>query len=115
MARVLIVDKEAQIRKLLQTILVGAGYQVLTAYDPQAAIEMCNSAAGFDVVVSGISLPGMDGHELARWIAGHCPSSRVILMSAIEPVCELCPFAGGCGMIRKPFTPKEVVAKVAEA
>jgi len=43
MARVLIVDKEAQIRKLLKTILVGTGYQVLTAHDPQAAIEIFNS------------------------------------------------------------------------
>jgi len=84
MTRVLIVDKEAQIRKLLQTILVPAGYQVFTAHNPQVALEMCNSLAGFDLVLSGVSLPLMDGHDLARWIAGHCPNSRVILMSALD-------------------------------
>ena len=115
MPRILIVDKDAQIRKLLQTILDYAGYEVLTAPDPQVAIEMCNSLVGFDLVLSGVSLPLMDGHDLARWIAGHCPNSRVILMSAIDSVCEGCPFGSGCGIMRKPFMPKEVVARVAEA
>jgi DNA-binding NtrC family response regulator len=115
MPRILIVDKDAQIRKLLQTILDYAGYEVLTAPDPQVAIEMCNSSEGFDVVLSGVSLPGMDGHDLARWIAAHCPNSRVILMSAVDSVCEVCPFAAGCGIMRKPFIPQAVVGKVAEA
>jgi len=91
MPRVLIVDSEAQIRKLIQTILVRAGYQVFTAHNPQVAIEMCNSLAGFDLVLSSVSLTVMDGHDLARWIAGHCPNSRVILMSAIELVAAAVP------------------------
>ena len=44
MARVLIVEREAQIRKLLKTILDYAGHEVLTAPDSQVAIEMCNAS-----------------------------------------------------------------------
>jgi DNA-binding response OmpR family regulator len=100
---------------LLKTILDYAGHEVLTAPDSQVAIEMCNSSEGFDVVLSGVSLPMMDGHDLARWIASHRPNSQVILMSAMDSVCEWCPFDSGCGIIRKPFMPKEVVARIAEA
>ena len=100
---------------MLKTILDYAGHEVPTAPDPQVAIEMCNSSEFFDVVLSGVSLPMMDGHDLARWIARHCPDSRVILMSAIDSVCEGCPFGAGCGIMRKPFMPQEVVAGVAEA
>jgi CheY-like chemotaxis protein len=112
---ILIVDDEPQISGLLSALLLRAGHEVRTARNPQAAIEMCTPPLCFDLVLSEVSLPVMDGHELARWITGRCPSSRTILMSASAQGCEECPYAPHCALILKPFDPKAVLATVASA
>jgi CheY-like chemotaxis protein len=73
MARLLIVDGEPQIRKLLSTLLGRAGHEVQTARDALAAIAMCGSGSSYDLVVSEVTLPLIDAHELARWIADNHP------------------------------------------
>ena len=113
MPQVLVVDDEELVRKLLRKILVRAGHEVHTADSAQAAITRCAPPASFDVVISDVVMPGIDGHELARWFAVHCPKSRVILMSAMDPGCEFCPYFDGCHRLSKPFVPKEVVGLVA--
>ena len=115
MARVLVVDDEPQIAKLINSLLVRAGHEVHTAGDAEAAIDMCRSHASYDLVLSDISLPAMDGHELARWIAGHCPESRVILMSALDCSCHSCPYTTPCKFVPKPFQPQHVLALITEA
>jgi DNA-binding NtrC family response regulator len=114
MPRVLVVDDEDQIRGLLQNILVRAGHEVHTANSVQAAIEMCGPPAPFDVVVTDVVMPGMDGHELARWLADRCPNMRVILMSGFDPGCEECPYADNCHRLPKPFAPQDLAALVSE-
>ncbi len=113
MASILIVDDEPQIAGLLSSLLVRAGHEVQTASSPQAAIEMCTPPACFDLVLSEVRLPVMDGHELAKWIAGRCPNSRTLLVSASAMACEECPYAPHCALILKPFDPGEVLAAVA--
>jgi len=115
MASILIIDDEPQISGLLSGLLVRAGHNVRTAPSPQVAIEMCSPPACFDLVLSEVNMPAMDGHELARWIADRCPSSRTILLSASGLACEECPYAPHCSLIRKPFEPKAVLATVASA
>jgi CheY-like chemotaxis protein len=68
MPRVLIVDDEPAIRKLLSLAFVRAGYDVRTAADPYKAIEACVSES-FDAILSDVQMPGMDGHALVRWVA----------------------------------------------
>lgn len=113
MATILIVDDEPQIAGLLSSLLVREGHEVQTASNTQLANEMCSPPACFDLVLSEVSMPVMDGHELARWIADGCPNSRIVLISDSAMPCEECPYAPHCEIIPKPFDPKEILATVA--
>jgi len=111
-SRILVVDEEAQIRKLLRTVLARAGYEVQTARTAEEAIGTWGPSMSFDAVISETNLSGMDGHEFARQMAVRCPGSRMIFVSASDTGCEACPHARQCPSIRKPFDPSEVVRTV---
>ena len=112
MPRVLVVDDEEQVRNMLRIMLVRAGHEVHVASDAKTAIEICAPPACFDVVISDVVMPGIDGHGLARQVAVRCPQSRVILMSAFDPGCDDCPFLDNCVRISKPFALREVAELV---
>jgi len=59
--KVLVVDDQFTVRELERTILEAAGYQVLTAGDGRAALELLGKQEDVDVVVSDVEMPGMDG------------------------------------------------------
>ena len=63
--RVLLVDDSPFFRNLLAPLLNVAGYDVTTAESADAALELCNSGHEFDVIVSDIEMPGMNGYEFA--------------------------------------------------
>jgi two-component system chemotaxis sensor kinase CheA len=63
--RVLLVDDSPFFRNLLAPLLDVAGYEVTTAESADAALELCNSGHEFDVIVSDIEMPGMNGYEFA--------------------------------------------------
>jgi CheY-like chemotaxis protein len=114
MPRILVVEDEAHVRTLACRVLSGAGYDVEAVHDPEEAVRMCYSA-GFDLVLSDIVMPGIDGHELARRIAPLCPRTRVVLMSGFDPGCDDCPYASRCELIPKPFDYRDLVRFVADA
>ena len=115
MAKILIVDDERQILQLLKTVLTRAGFEVHTAATAHEALGMCNASAGFDLILSDVDMPGMDGHDLARWIAARNLGIGVMLMSAFDHECEHCPYAPRCELIPKPFAPRDVANRIAAA
>jgi two-component system chemotaxis sensor kinase CheA len=64
--RVLLVDDSAFFRNLLSPLLSVAGYEVMTAENAQDALSLCETGEPFDVIVSDIEMPGMNGFEFAR-------------------------------------------------
>jgi len=114
MARILIVDDEGPIRSLLWAALLGSGHEIAVAGGPEEAIARCASEP-FDLVVSDVLMPGMDGHELTRIIAGFWPQTRVVLMSGFDPGCEICPYRTRCQVVLKPFSAKHMMAAITEA
>ncbi|HUI82073.1 MAG TPA: response regulator [Bryobacteraceae bacterium] len=113
MAKILVVDDERQILQLLRTVLTRAGHEIHTAGDARTALEMCHSPAAFDLVLSDVDMPEMSGHDLARWIAAKDLDIRIMLMSAFEQECDQCPYLPRCELIRKPFTPSDLVKRIA--
>jgi DNA-binding NtrC family response regulator len=111
--RILIVDDEQGIRRLLKTVFTRAGYEVEVAADGSEAIALCKSQA-FDALLSDVRMPGMNGHELARWVAIRHPNTRTVLMSAFDDIqCQSCGMsAEPCWLLAKPFNPNEAVALV---
>src|SRR3954452_23639605 len=99
---ILIVDDERQIRSLLSITFTRAGFQVTTASSGRDAVERC-SGQPFDVVLSDVRMPEMNGHELMQWIAAHQPETRTVLMSGYDSTCENCVYSPRCVMVAKPF------------
>jgi hypothetical protein len=91
--RILIVDDEPLILLLLTLTFQRAGYQVITAGSGRDAIALC-SAESFDVLLSDITMPGMDGYQLTQWVSAHCPGVRTALMSGYDAVCAWGPDPG---------------------
>jgi DNA-binding NtrC family response regulator len=108
MATILVVDDEEPIRKMLGAALTRAGHKVQTAGNAEQAIDLCRSGC-FDVILSDVVMPAMDGHQLTQTVAGLCPRTRVILMSGFDKECHVCPYEERCKVMPKPFRPAEVL------
>jgi two-component system cell cycle response regulator CpdR len=88
----------------------GAGYAVTTAENCHDAISRCREET-FDIVLSDVVMPGVNGHDLVRWIAAHCPGTRTALMSGFDASADGAD-RSPCPFIKKPFLPGEIVAFV---
>ena len=107
-SKILIVDDEAQIRRFLSITFEQAGYAVRTAASGRDAIALCADEE-FDVVLSDVVMPEMNGHELAEWVAAHRPATHFALMSGFDPATGGCSTTPRCDLIPKPFRPQQVV------
>ena len=81
MSRILVADDEEGLRELLAEILEGDGHEVVTAADGEAAWREL-VAQGFDVLLTDLKMPGMDGLELLRRAREAQPELQVIMMTA---------------------------------
>jgi excisionase family DNA binding protein len=115
-ARVLVVDDEASIRDLLSKTLGLAEYDVETAADASTALGRVR-ASTYDLLITDLKMPGMDGVTLIRQVKRIRAELPVIIItgfstesSAIEAV-----NLGVAGYLRKPFRVPEVLAAAAKA
>ena len=81
--KVLVIDDEEGIRKVLAITLQDAGYQVLTAGDGEAGLRLCAEESP-QIVLTDIRMPGMDGVEVLRRIKQDRPDTEVIVVTAYE-------------------------------
>jgi signal transduction histidine kinase len=111
--RVLIVDDEALSRELCQDFLEEGGYELAAAADGQAALELLKSQS-FDLVLSDINMPRMDGLQLLKSIKAADAGVEVILMTAfggLQSAVEALRF-GAYDYITKPFPKDHLLATV---
>ncbi|HTM47197.1 MAG TPA: HD domain-containing phosphohydrolase [Bryobacteraceae bacterium] len=114
--RILIVDDEAPIRALLGEHLQQVGHQVKLAANGGAALEML-ADGGFDLVLTDVRMPGMNGLELLAEIIRTCPGVGVLMLTACEDL-TLAVNAmriGALDYILKPFRLAEITNSVREA
>jgi len=79
--RVLLVDDETLVRKVLAAQLNRAGYAVLAANGGTAALELLDAGEKLDVVVSDLTMPGMDGLALIREVQARRPGLPAVLLT----------------------------------
>ena len=113
--RILVVDDDRNLRKIIQTNLELAGYDVSTAANGEEALRLLDSMQP-DLIVLDVMMPMMDGYEVARRIRRHPSNTHVpiiMLTAKSEVEDKLAGFeAGADDYITKPFGPQELLARV---
>ena len=79
-ATVLVVEDQAEVRRLVETVLTRQGYRVLTAVDAESAAT-CFDTVRADLLLTDVTLPGRSGRELAADLCARDPQLRVLFMS----------------------------------
>ncbi|HEU4681660.1 MAG TPA: response regulator [Gemmatimonadales bacterium] len=111
---VLLVDDEGAVRRFARRVLEREGYSVREARDGVEALDLLRQGGvSFDVVVTDIVMPRLNGVELMRALATSHPELPVILMSgyATAALSDLGIIAP-CSILPKPFTPERLVEEV---
>lgn len=115
MSRILVVDDDKKIVRLVRSYLEQAGYQVLTAYDGETALHTIRREKP-DLVVLDLMLPDQDGWEITRLVrgdAGLADLPIIMLTARVEDTDKIVGLElGADDYISKPFNPREVVARV---
>ncbi len=117
MKRILIVEDTEDNRRILRDLLLASGYDLLEAADGAAGIAMAASERP-DLILMDIQLPVLDGYEATRRIKAD-PALTAIPIIAVTSYAlagdEEKTRAAGCdGYIAKPFSPRQLLAKVRE-
>jgi DNA-binding NtrC family response regulator len=114
-ARILVVDDKANIRALLKDIL-SATHDVSLAPDGAAARDLLQ-AQTFELVITDVRMPGIDGFELVEIIKSRWPLTEVVMMTAHGsiPAAVDAMRKGAYDYIQKPFDPDDVSLVVARA
>ena len=111
--KILVVDDESRMRKLVKDFLNRAGYQVLEAGDGEEAVDVFFSTKGIHLLVLDVMMPRMDGWEVVREIRKVSEVPIIMLTAKDQENDELQGFDLGVDeYISKPFSPKILVARI---
>lgn len=111
--KILVVDDESRMRKLVKDFLVRRGYTVLEAADGMEAMDYFYEDKDIALVILDVMMPKMDGWQVCREIRMHSKVPIIMLTARSEERDELQGFDLGVDeYISKPFSPKILVARV---
>lgn len=116
MAKILAVDDSASMRQMVSFTLKGAGHEVCEASDGAEALKHAQAREDFDLVISDINMPNMDGIALIKHL-------RAMANYKFTPILMLTTESGGdkksegkaagaTGWIVKPFNPDQLLATI---
>ena len=112
MAKILVVDDELKIARLIRDYLVEAGFTVLTARDGTGAVAMTRSEKP-DLMVLDLGLPKMDGLDVTRTVRSFSSIPIVMLTARSEETDRIIGLElGADDYIVKPFSPRELTARI---
>lgn len=111
--KILVVDDEPRMRKLVRDFLVKAGYIVLEAGDGEEAYDVFTSTKDIALIVMDVMMPKMDGYETSEEIRKISKVPIIMLTAKSEEKDELKGYDLGIDeYITKPFSPKILVARI---
>lgn len=107
MARILVIDDEEPIRRLLCQVLVAEGHEVLEASDGKAALKL-HRATPAELVITDILMPEQDGLEVIMALRREAPGIKIIAMSGggrfqQTEALHMAEPLGAFATLRKPF------------
>lgn len=114
---ILVVDDSNSIRQMVQVTLKSANYQVTTAEDGQAALDLCKTSQ-YDFVLTDQNMPRMDGLTLIkslRQMASYRKTPLIVLTTeASDSMKAKGRAAGATGWMVKPFDPQKLLSVAAK-
>ena len=111
--KILVVDDEARMRKIVKDFLVAKDYIVIEAGDGEEALDIMYKDNKIDLVILDIMMPKMDGWETCREIRKFSKVPIIMLTAKGDEMDELLGFELGIDeYISKPFSPKILVARI---
>jgi two-component system KDP operon response regulator KdpE len=114
--RILVIDDEPPIRKLLRVGLSAHGYQIVEASNGKMALDLLNEQAP-DLVILDLGLPDMEGHELLRTIRGRNDNVPIVVLSSRDDETGKVQAldSGADDYVTKPFGMDELLARMRAA
>lgn len=111
--KILIVDDESRMRKLIRDFLQREGYQILEASDGIEAMDLFYADKNIDLIILDVMMPRMDGWQVCKEVREHSKVPIMMLTARAEEQNELKGFELGVDeYVAKPFSPKILVARV---
>ena len=111
--KILVVDDEARMRKLVKDFLTIKGFQVIEAGDGEEAVDLFFAQKDIALVILDVMMPKMDGWQVCKAIRQYSQVPVIMLTARGEERDELQGFdLGADEYISKPFSPKILVARV---
>ena len=115
--RILVVEDQEDNRTILRDLLGAAGYELIEAIDGAEGVKLAQQEKP-DLILMDIQLPGMDGYEATRRIKSDAALRTTPIIAVTSYALsgdEAKARAAGCdGYVTKPFSPRELLAKVRE-
>jgi len=108
--RILLVDDEVSVRRMAKTVLATAGYEVREAASGREAMGALDAEGPFDLLLTDVVMPGIDGATVAERLLARAPGLKVLLMTGYASALK-----SRFGVLSKPFTPDALRTRVAEA
>ncbi|MBQ8986993.1 MAG: response regulator transcription factor [Lachnospiraceae bacterium] len=111
--KILVVDDEARMRKLVSDFLTREGYEVLEAGDGEAAMDLFYAEKDIVLIILDVMMPKMDGWQVVREIRESSQVPVIMLTARADERDELKGFDLGVDeYVTKPFSPRTLVARV---
>ena len=111
--KVLVVDDESRMRKLVHDFLSRSNYEVIEAADGEEAIDIFYADKSISLIILDVMMPKMDGWEVCRQIRKDSKVPIIMLTAKSEEKDELQGFdCGADEYVSKPFSPRILVARV---
>ena len=111
--KILVVDDESRMRKLVKDFLVKQNYEVLEAGDGSAALDLFFEHQDIALIILDVMMPKMDGWQVCKEIRNYSKVPIIMLTAKADEKDELLGFQLGVDeYVTKPFSPKILVARV---
>ena len=120
MARVLVIDGEESVRMLVSQAAIGMGCEVVEATNGDDGLQKFQKSLLFDLVITNIVMPNVDGLEVIASLRQHSADVKIIAYSASDPDTgkerlELSKQRGATLTLNAPFTKREIQRAIREA
>lgn len=111
--KILLVEDEENIRKLVASYLVKEGFKVVEAADGEEAVKKFDNEYDLSLIILDVMMPKMDGYQVASYIRNESDVPILMLTARDAEIDEITGFNSGADeYIAKPFSPKILVTRV---